>query len=102
VLRWLLLLTHAEKSPHDLAAECLQVPQIPQQHPCPGVLQPLDTLGFRAFGGAQEQFETAESDQDLQTVWVCHRDASTNVLITAKYAAFMPSQWWSKALAAAS
>jgi len=39
--------------PHDLAAECLQVPQIPQQHSRPGVLQDLDALAFRAFCGAQ-------------------------------------------------
>jgi hypothetical protein len=38
---------------HDLAAECLQVPQIPQKHACPGVLQDLDALGFRAFVVAQ-------------------------------------------------
>jgi hypothetical protein len=40
--------------PHDLAAECLQVPQIPQKHPCPGVLQDLDAFGFGAFASAQE------------------------------------------------
>jgi hypothetical protein len=40
--------------PHDLAAECLQVPQIPQKHACPGVLQDLDALGFRASSSAQE------------------------------------------------
>jgi hypothetical protein len=51
--------------PHDLAAECLQVPQIPQQHPRFGVLQPLNTLVFRAFGVAQKQLQTAQSDQDL-------------------------------------
>jgi hypothetical protein len=39
---------------HNLAAECLQVPQIPQQHSRFGVLQPLDTLVFIAFCGAQE------------------------------------------------
>jgi hypothetical protein len=38
---------------NDLAAECLQVPQIPQQHSRPGVLQDLDALVFRAFCGAQ-------------------------------------------------
>jgi hypothetical protein len=58
--------------PHDLAAECLQVPQIPQKHACPGVLQDLDALVFGASSGAQKQLQTAESDQDLQAVWVCH------------------------------
>jgi hypothetical protein len=51
--------------PHDLAAECLQVSQIPQQHSCPGVLQDLNALVFRASSGAQKQLQTAESDQDL-------------------------------------
>ena len=77
---------------HDLAAECLQVPQIPQKHARPGVLQPLDTLGFRASSGAQEQFQTAESNQDLQAVWVCHDRTPVSVFITAKNADRAPSQ----------
>jgi hypothetical protein len=51
--------------PHDLRTECLQVPQIPQKHSRLCVLQPLDALGFRAFVVAQEQFETAQAQQDL-------------------------------------
>jgi hypothetical protein len=39
--------------PHDLAAECLQVSQIPQKHACPGVLQDLDAFVFGAFASAQ-------------------------------------------------
>jgi hypothetical protein len=35
-------------------------------------LQPLDTLGFRAFVVAQKQLQTAESDQDLQSVRMWH------------------------------
>jgi hypothetical protein len=40
--------------PHNLAAECLQVSQIPQEHSRFGVLQPLDAFVFRASSGAQE------------------------------------------------
>jgi len=50
---------------HDLGAECCQVPQIPQKHACPGVLQPLDALVFRASSGAQKQLQTAQAQQDL-------------------------------------
>jgi hypothetical protein len=51
--------------PHDLAAECLQVPQVPQKHACPGVLQDLDAFVFRAFASAQKQLQTAQAQQDL-------------------------------------